>query len=130
MSLHSYDVDAFMRSFRADPSERTVIADEAKNYDFNYAPLSLGERDGVVAGIEEKLDGFTQDQRFFLNWARVWRSTEHEAFSELRLNIDAHSLDMVRANAAPSNLPSFAKAFGAKPGNAMARPEDQRVKIW
>lgn len=78
----------------------------------------------------QKLDGFTQDQRFFLSWAMVWRGKARTAYAELILNTNPHSLYAVRANASPSNMPAFAKAFGAKPGDAMVRPENQRVKIW
>jgi SAM-dependent methyltransferase len=87
MNTHTYSVDDFMRSFRADPSERAVIADEARNYDFNYVPLSLPERDGVVAGILEKLDGFTRvgGHRHAI-WERCWsdaRTSFHDADGDL-----------------------------------------------
>lgn len=82
------------------------------------------------AEARQKLDGFTQDQRFFLSWAMVWRGKARTAYAELILNTNPHSLYAVRANASPSNMPAFAKAFGAKPGDAMVRPEGQRVKIW
>jgi putative endopeptidase len=36
----------------------------------------------------------------------------------------------LRATAAPSNMPEFAKAFQCKPGDAMVRPADTQVKIW
>ncbi|MCO6740519.1 hypothetical protein KQH31_30510, partial [Streptomyces sp. CHA15] len=35
-----------------------------------------------------------------------------------------------RALGAPSNMPDFAKAFSCKAGDAMVRPDEQRVEIW
>ncbi|MBS0569071.1 MAG: M13 family metallopeptidase [Proteobacteria bacterium] len=78
----------------------------------------------------EKIDGFTQDQRFFLNWATVWHGTAREKTAELMLNVDPHSPAAVRAFAAPSNMPQFANAFSCKAGDAMVRHGDKQVKIW
>ncbi len=79
---------------------------------------------------DKKIDGYTQDQRFFLNWARVWRGSMREKTSIVRLNTDPHAPMALRATAAPSNMPEFAKAFQCKPGDAMVRPADTQVKIW
>jgi putative endopeptidase len=78
----------------------------------------------------EKIDGSTEDQRFFLNWARVWRGNIREQNQLLRLNTDPHAPVQFRAIGAPSNMPAFAAAFGCKPGDAMVRPADLQVKIW
>ena len=78
----------------------------------------------------EKIDGLTQDQRFFLSWANVWRGSIREKAAELQLNTDPHSPASVRAFAAPSNMPQFAQAFSCKTGDAMVRTGDKQVKIW
>jgi len=78
----------------------------------------------------EKIDGYTQDQRFFLNWARVWRGNVREKQALLYLNTDPHAPASLRAIGAPSNMPAFASAFQCKPGDAMVRPDDKQVKIW
>jgi putative endopeptidase len=78
----------------------------------------------------EKIDGYTEDQRFFLNWARVWRGSIREKAQLLRLNTDPHSPAQFRAIGAPSDMPAFAQAFGCKAGDPMVRPADERVKIW
>jgi putative endopeptidase len=79
---------------------------------------------------KEKIDGFTQDQRFFLNWATVWRRNFRPEELRLRLNTDPHAPAMFRAIGAPSNMPAFAKAFGCKAGDAMVRGKDEQVRIW
>ena len=78
----------------------------------------------------QKIDGYTPDQRFFLNWARVWRSSTREKQAILDLNVDPHAPDSLRAIAAPSNMDAFASAFQCKPGDAMIRSGDKQVKIW
>jgi putative endopeptidase len=78
----------------------------------------------------QKIDGYTEDQRFFLNWARVWRGSQREKTSILRLNTDPHAPMGLRAIGAPSNMPAFAAAFECKAGDAMVRPADTQVKIW
>ena len=76
------------------------------------------------------IDGYTEDQRFFLNWARVWRGNIREKQALLRLNTDPHAPAALRAIGAPSNMPAFAQAFQCKPGDAMVRPADKQVNIW
>ncbi len=78
----------------------------------------------------EKINGYTEDQRFFMAWARVWRGETREKAQEVMLNVDPHSPTQFRAIGAPSNMPAFAKAFKCKPGDAMVRPKDKRVQIW
>lgn len=78
----------------------------------------------------EKIDGFTQEQRFFLSWANVWRGSSRQKTAELLLNVDPHSPASVRAFAAPSNMPQFAQAFSCKAGDKMVRSGDAQVKIW
>jgi putative endopeptidase len=110
--------------------------------------LTLGENIGDLGGLNaaydalqmalaknpkeaaEKIDGYTQDQRFFFNWARVWRGSIREQAQLVRLNADPHSPAQFRAIGAPSNMSQFAKAFSCKPGDAMVRSGDKQVKIW
>lgn len=76
------------------------------------------------------IDGFTQDQRFFMNWATVWRRNYTPDEMKVRLNTDSHAPAGFRAIGAPSNMPSFAAAFQCKAGDGMVRPEDKRIAIW
>ncbi|MBN8734685.1 MAG: M13 family metallopeptidase [Xanthomonadales bacterium] len=82
------------------------------------------------AGAGEKIDGMTQDQRFFLNSARVWEGTTRDKTAELLLNVDPHAPAKIRAFASAANMPQFAQAFQCKPGDKMAHTGDQLVKIW
>jgi putative endopeptidase len=110
--------------------------------------LTLGENIGDLGGLNaaydalqtalsknpqeasQKIDGYTEDQRFFLNWARVWRGDVREKRQLVLLNVDPHAPAKFRAIGAPSNMPAFATAFQCKPGDAMVRSGDKQVKIW
>lgn len=78
----------------------------------------------------DKIDGFTQEQRFFMNWATVWRRNFTPDELKVRLNTDPHAPGNFRANGPPSNMPSFEQAFPCKDQNKMARPQKDRVSIW
>ena len=85
----------------------------------------------ATAGTPDPMtDGLSRDQRFFLNWATVWRRNFTPEELSKRLVTDEHALAEFRAIGAPSNLPAFAEAFGCKPGDAMVREGDRRVVIW
>ena len=79
---------------------------------------------------QDKIDGYTQDQRYFLSWARVWRNNIREKQALLYLNVDPHSPAALRAIGAPSNMTAFAEAFQCKPTDPMVRSGDKQVKIW
>nr|WP_253902025.1 M13-type metalloendopeptidase [Stenotrophomonas maltophilia] len=85
----------------------------------------------ATAGKEDaKVDGFTRDQRFFFNWATVWRTKYTPENAKVRLATDPHAPAQFRAMGAPSNLPTFAAAFQCKAGSPMARSGEQQVVIW
>jgi putative endopeptidase len=79
---------------------------------------------------DAKIDGLSQDQRFFLNSARVWEGTTREKTAELLLNVDPHAPAQIRAFASAANMPQFAQAFQCKPGDKMVHTGDKLVKIW
>ena len=85
----------------------------------------------ATAGTPDpKTDGLTRDQRFFLNWATVWRRNFTPQELEKRLTTDEHAPANFRAIGAPSNMPAFAMAFSCKPGQPMVREGDKQVVIW
>ncbi len=76
------------------------------------------------------IDGYSPDQRFFLAFARSWRQRVRDQQQMVYLASDPHAPAKLRAIASPSNMPQFATAFACKPGDAMVRPEKDRVVIW
>ena len=79
---------------------------------------------------QQKIDGFTPEQRFFLGWAQIWRNNQREEDLKLRLNTDPHSPGRFRTLGPISNMEEFAKAFNIPPNSPMVRPPEQRVNVW
>ncbi|HXD49276.1 MAG TPA: M13 family metallopeptidase [Gemmatimonadaceae bacterium] len=82
------------------------------------------------ASARNKIDGFTQEQRFFLAWAQIWRGLSRPEAQLQQIKSDAHSPGKWRVNGPLSNMPEFAKAWGCKEGDPMVRPDSLRARIW
>jgi putative endopeptidase len=95
----------------------------------SYDALQKALADAGKSG-SDKIDGYTEDQRFFLNWATVWRRNFTPDELKVRLNTDPHAPANFRAIGAPSNLPAFATAFSCKAGDGMVRDAAHQVVIW
>jgi putative endopeptidase len=79
---------------------------------------------------QDKIDGLTPDQRFFLGWAQVWRANYRPQSLKLQVKTNEHSPSQFRIDGPLSDMPEFYKAFDVKPGDGMYRPADQRPVIW
>ena len=77
-----------------------------------------------------KVDGWTPAQRFFLNYATIWRNTIRDEALRVRLNTDPHSPGKFRVIGPLSDLPEFHEAFGCKAGDPLVLPEAERPSIW
>lgn len=95
----------------------------------SYDAYQKALKDAGKSG-DDKIDGYTENQRFFFNWATVWRRNFTPDELKVRLNTDPHAPANFRAIGAPSNMPAFAQAFGCKAGDAMVRTGDAQVVIW
>ncbi|MGZ3938652.1 MAG: M13 family metallopeptidase, partial [Flavisolibacter sp.] len=78
----------------------------------------------------KKIDGFTPTQRFFLNWAQVWRNNILPETSAQLILTDPHSPGMARANGPVVNMDAWYEAFDVKPGDKMYVAPEKRIKIW
>ncbi|MEG3193267.1 M13 family metallopeptidase [Lysobacter sp. D1-1-M9] len=117
---------------------------EAAPDQFVNGKLTLGENIADLGGLavsfdamkaategepDPMVDGMTRDQRFFANWATVWRRNFTPEELTVRLATDSHAPANFRAMGAPSNLPAFAAAYSCEPGDPMVR-DDDRIVIW
>jgi len=111
---------------------------------FINGALTLGENIGDFAGLTVShaaymrskagktpapIDGFTDEQRFFLGWGQVWAGKYTPEAERLQVATNVHSLPKWRVNGPLSNMPEFAKAFNCKPGDAMVRGS-MACAIW
>jgi putative endopeptidase len=107
--------------------------------------LTLGENLADLGGINvayaafkktkegqsgKSIDGFTPDQRFFLSWAQVWRSSQRPEMAAQRVLTDPHSPEKFRANAPISNMDAWYAAFNIQPGDKMYKKPEDRIKVW
>ena len=81
-------------------------------------------------GAVGKISGFTQEQRFFLAWASVWRTLSTDQYITNQVKVDPHSPDYLRAFAPLTNVDAWYKAFDVKEGDKLYRKPEDRVKIW
>jgi putative endopeptidase len=79
---------------------------------------------------DEKIDGFTADQRFFLSYAKVWAQNIRDEEILRRTQEDVHSLGKFRVVGPLRNLDVFHKAFDIKENDYMYLPAAERAIIW
>ena len=78
----------------------------------------------------EKIDGFTQDQRFFLSWATIWRNNIRKEEALNRLIMDPHSPGSLRINGVVTNMKPFYDAFNVTSNQALYKNEDEIASVW
>ncbi|AQX06440.1 endothelin-converting protein [Elizabethkingia meningoseptica] len=92
-----------------------------------YDALQLYLKD---KGNPGKISGLTQDQRFFMSWATVWRTLSTEQYKVNQVKTDPHSPGEYRAYGPLVNVDAFYKAFDIKPGDKHYKKPEDRIKIW
>lgn len=128
-----------------------VLVDQYNNYtmlnDLHVdGKLTLGENIADLGGMnvaynglhkalegkktDEKIDGFTPDQRFFLSYAQVWRANTRDEETMRRLKEDVHSPAEARVNAIVYNIPAFYLAFNIQPTDKRYIAPENRADIW
>lgn len=76
------------------------------------------------------LDGFTGEQRVFLNWGQAWLKKSREDALRAQVANDPHSPAKFRINGVVRNIPEFYTAFNIKPSDSLYLAPSKRVKIW
>ncbi len=153
-----YDADGNLKNWwtesdrKAYESRTTLLAKQFDGYkalpdQAINGKLTLGENIGDLGGLKisyaalakalgtdpqkgAKVDGWSPAQRFFLNYATIWRNTIRDEALRVRLNTDPHSPAKYRVLGPLSDLPEFHEAFGCAAGGPMVRPEAERPSIW
>lgn len=76
------------------------------------------------------IDGYTDDQRFYMGYAQVWRSNIRDKELMRRLKEDVHSPAEARVNVPLFNIDNFIAAFDVKEDNKLFIPVEERAHIW
>jgi putative endopeptidase len=107
--------------------------------------LTMGENIGDLGGLNaayeafkmtkqgqsnEKIDGFTPDQRFFLSWAQVWRGNILNETAAQLIVTDPHSPGPYRTIGAPVNMDAWYEAFNVQAGDKLFKKPEDRIRIW
>jgi putative endopeptidase len=75
---------------------------------------------GPGAGFaDDKKDGYTPDQRYFIAFGQVWCTNQTEQLTRQLAKTDPHSSGEWRVNGTVQNFDAFGKAFGCKVGQPM-----------
>jgi len=77
--------------------------------------------------IDEKIDGYTEAQRYFIGFAQVWCQNQMEESSRQQALTDPHSPGRWRVNGSVQNFDEFGKVFGCKKGQPMTPVKSCRV---
>jgi endothelin-converting enzyme/putative endopeptidase len=80
--------------------------------------------------VPELLDGFTADQRFFMAWARSFRTVWSDEALEREARTSGHAPGQFRINGVVRNLDAWYDAFDVRPNDALYLAPDDRVRIW
>lgn len=128
-----------------------ALAEQYSTYEpvsgnFVNGEFTLGENIGDLGGVSVaydallmylkdkgnpgKIDGFTQEQRFFISWATIWRTKSTEEALINQIKTDPHSPGYYRAFGPIINVDGFHEAFDVKEGDKMYKAPKDRIKIW
>ncbi len=83
-----------------------------------------------LAGKPAKvLNGYNDDQRFFLGFGQIWQNKQREAVLLQQLTTDPHTPGQFRPYVV-RNLDAWYDAFGVKPGEKFYLKPEDRARVW
>jgi putative endopeptidase len=77
--------------------------------------------------INDKIDGYTEAQRYFIGFAQVWCQNQTEQAARQSALVDPHSPGRWRVNGTVQNFDEFGKAFGCTVGKPLTPVHSCRV---
>ena len=81
-------------------------------------------------GAEALVNGFTEQQRFYLGLAQKRRAATRSKAEETILALDTHSHGAIRLNGALRNIDSWFEAFAVSKDDFLYLPPEKRVSFW
>lgn len=77
-----------------------------------------------------KVNGVSQEELFFMNYARIWRQKATEEYLNNLAKSDSHSPNYFRVNGTLINVDAFHELFKTKKGDKLYKEDKDRIKIW
>ena len=151
-----YDKDGNLKDWwtKEDADKFKAIADKVVDQYSKYIPidslhlngaLTLGENIADIGGLaiahdafkmtpqgkaDQKIDGLTPDQRFFMSFASIGRLKMKDEMMRQIVLTDVHSPAEYRVVGPLTNFTPFYNAYGVIEQNQMWKSEKERIKIW
>ena len=88
------------------------------------------QRHLAQTGARAEIDGLSPEQRFFISWARIWRTKYRDDALKTQIRTDPHSPGHYRAVGPLVNVDAFYEAFDIREGSPLYRAAEERVRIW
>jgi len=104
----------------------TLGENTADNGGVRIALVALTE---LLNGKQDKVDGFTPEQRFFLGYAQIYCENTSPEQARLLALTNPHSPGRYRVSGVVRNMPEFQKAFACKAGQPMSVSENA-CRVW
>ncbi len=148
-----FDADGNMNNWWTEEDRKNFMeraeyfVEEYERFKVNGKPLvgklTLGENIADLGGIriafhamknhfkkvgEPESDQFSNEEKFFLSYARVWRGLRRPEVEEMLRLSDPHSPPEARVNVALANVPEFHEVYKTKQGDGMYR--EKLVMLW
>ncbi len=76
------------------------------------------------------IEGFTNEQRFFISFAQIWKTNYTDGAMKMQVNTNPHAPGRYRVLGPLSNMPEFFEAFDVKEGSPMRQSPDKISVIW
>ena len=93
-----------------------------------YDALQLYLKDHPEKNV--KFEGYTQEELFFMSYARSWREKITDESLKNLVKSDPHSPPYYRVNGVLENMDSFHELFKTKKGDKLYKEPKDRIKIW
>jgi endothelin-converting enzyme/putative endopeptidase len=106
----------------------TLGENTADNGGVRIALMALNAELAAAGKSDEKVDGYTPQQRYFLGFARGWCQKRRPEFSREMVTVDPHSPGKYRVNGVVENMPEFQQTWGCKAGQAMVK--ENACRVW